>query len=135
MECINEVFISLRKDDNCSFECSSMMLGALLKELRSKGIPFPLPTAPYLGFDLSTLIKNAQGFKKLEWLNKSHKCSSHGNNVNRNSYGSYGARASKVEEGDKDKCDCNLNALIVPRMQEISQKIVGCAITDFLQSG
>lgn len=162
MECMNAVIVKLRDSDDCSFECSSMMLGALIKGLGSQDIPFPLPTAPYLGYSLSSLKTSTAGFKRLEWSNKNHKCSPppsskvnsglHGTNTissghfssntfSTNSFGSsfgnssLGNQVNSVkQEAAKDKCDCNLASLIVPTMDKIERRILGWPVEDFPKS-
>ncbi|KAK7987155.1 hypothetical protein PG988_002143, partial [Apiospora saccharicola] len=46
----------------CSFDCSSLLLGALTKQLREHGLLDPCPTKPFLGYSVVGLISIVQSF-------------------------------------------------------------------------
>lgn len=51
----------------CSFECSSILLGALLKELHQHKLRDPRPEPPFIGLNLTDLFKTLQQFRNPEW--------------------------------------------------------------------
>ncbi|KAK8121882.1 hypothetical protein PG984_010552 [Apiospora sp. TS-2023a] len=46
----------------CSFDCSSLLLGALTKQLREHGLLAPSPTKPFLGYSVCGLIDIVRSF-------------------------------------------------------------------------
>ncbi|KAL2256006.1 hypothetical protein VTK26DRAFT_2357 [Humicola hyalothermophila] len=57
--------------DQCSFECSSMQLGALTKEMRAKRFE-PKPQLPFLGYSVAETIKAARSIRSPTWRSMSH---------------------------------------------------------------
>lgn len=62
-----------------SFECGSMLLGALTKEMELQGL-FPVPTAPFIGWSISELYTKIQRLRSPSWSSSSkskksrHRC-------------------------------------------------------------
>ncbi|KAI1383756.1 uncharacterized protein F4822DRAFT_49870 [Hypoxylon trugodes] len=66
----------------CSFECSSMMLGALTMQMHSHGILDPQPQPPYSGYGIKSVMELVRGFKSPEWSTPTHRRSyAHGCNL------------------------------------------------------
>lgn len=57
----------LTKDWSCSFECCSMLLGALDRQTHLNGLSFPEPKAPYLGLNFHKLALTVNAFIIPEW--------------------------------------------------------------------
>ncbi|KAK7999531.1 hypothetical protein PG990_012131 [Apiospora arundinis] len=51
----------------CSFECSSMLLGALTKQLETNGLLNPTPTKPFLGHSVTRIATVARNFTDPQW--------------------------------------------------------------------
>lgn len=63
----------LRGDTDCdSYECSSILLGALMKQLYTHKL-YPLPNRPYLGYSLSATLKTLRNFYSPSWTAPSGK--------------------------------------------------------------
>ena len=62
----------------CSFECSSIMYGALSKHMQSTGLLSPKPMVPFLGMNYNQLVQKVLSFKSPQWYRsssyKSHSC-------------------------------------------------------------
>ncbi|KAF7557848.1 hypothetical protein G7046_g5964 [Stylonectria norvegica] len=74
---IYEVFEQLQDDvDRCSYECSSILLGALTKRLYKWRILEQRPTEPYLGWGFSDLQNSLSNIRELQWPDEIlHDCS------------------------------------------------------------
>lgn len=87
-ESINDV-ISLLNDTHaalssgtrgCSFECSSIMCGALAMQMTSNYLLSPKPLPPFPGINYHQLVRTVQSFKSPEWYgtpSSSHSSSVH----------------------------------------------------------
>ncbi|KAF5253524.1 hypothetical protein FANTH_1595 [Fusarium anthophilum] len=64
---IYELFDRLQEGQECSFECSSMLLGVLTKELSKHGILHPRNAPPFDGFSIEGFKKMIIGLKRPEW--------------------------------------------------------------------
>ncbi|KAF4436053.1 hypothetical protein FACUT_6744 [Fusarium acutatum] len=64
---IYELLDRLQEEQECSFECSSMLLGVLTKELRNHGILYPRNAPPFDGFSIEGIKKIIEGLKKPGW--------------------------------------------------------------------
>ncbi|KAK8851051.1 Nuclear pore protein-like protein [Apiospora arundinis] len=51
----------------CSFECSSMLLGALTKQLETTGLLNPTPTKPFMGHSVTGIATVARNFTDPQW--------------------------------------------------------------------
>ncbi|CAG7561754.1 unnamed protein product, partial [Fusarium equiseti] len=72
-----ELFDRLQEEEKCSFECSSMLLGVLTKELGKRGILSPRAGPPFEGFSIQDLKEMINGLKKPRWYsthNHRHSC-------------------------------------------------------------
>ena len=103
-----------------------------MKQLRSRGIPYPLPTAPFLGYSISRLFNKTENFRKLQKLGETHKCP-----ASRPSYyDTFGKKGNRIKEESicKEHCHCNLNKLLGPGMEAIEGALGGLNLKDFPQS-
>lgn len=74
---IYELLDRLQEEQECSFECSSMLLGVLTKELRNHGILYPRNAPPFDGFSIEGSKEMIKGLKKPGWYgtrNHRHSC-------------------------------------------------------------
>src|SRR6201999_3411846 len=62
----NNLF-DLRKEDSCSFACSSMLLGALIKQMDSWKFSSPRPVAPFLGHSISSVAESIHKVSTPTW--------------------------------------------------------------------
>ena len=58
----------------CSFECNSMQLGALTKQLCSKGLLLPRPKNPFAGYSFDHVASYVRGLREPRW-SYNHRCS------------------------------------------------------------
>ncbi|KAM5467099.1 hypothetical protein MauCBS54593_005719 [Microsporum audouinii] len=54
----------------CNFECRSMMLGALIKNMHSHDLLSPQPKAPFLGLSVQSLRNAVNSFRSPDWYCK-----------------------------------------------------------------
>ncbi|PNP78956.1 hypothetical protein FNYG_07821 [Fusarium nygamai] len=66
---IYELFDRLQEEQDCSFECSSMLLGVLTKELSKHGILHPRNAPPFDGFSIEGFNEMINDLKKPDWYN------------------------------------------------------------------
>ncbi|KAK6716625.1 hypothetical protein SNK04_007578 [Fusarium graminearum] len=75
---IYELLDDLQESYECSFECSSMLLGVLTKELGHQGALYPRAVPPYIGFSIEDSKEMIEGFQKPIWYSdpddNSHPC-------------------------------------------------------------
>ncbi|SCO18217.1 uncharacterized protein FFNC_14716 [Fusarium fujikuroi] len=74
---IYELLDRLQEEQECSFECSPMLLGVLTKELRNRGILYPRDTPPFDGFSIEGIKEMIEGLKRPGWYgtrNHRHSC-------------------------------------------------------------
>ncbi|SCN79292.1 uncharacterized protein FFB20_05914 [Fusarium fujikuroi] len=64
---IYELLDRLQEEQDCSFECSSMLLGILTKELRRHGILNPRNAPPFDGFSIEGSKEMIKGLRKPNW--------------------------------------------------------------------
>lgn len=57
--------------EGCSFECSSIMGGALAKQMHSKGLFSPRPVPPFLGFNFRKVVEDVFRFQSPKWFDSS----------------------------------------------------------------
>lgn len=61
------------------YQCSSVLLGQLVREMMAQGIFFPRPNRPFLGFGVRTAMKMASEIESPSWealgSSSSHHCS------------------------------------------------------------
>lgn len=53
--------------DNCSFECSSILIGALTKQMHSNRLLDPKPSNPYLGYSVARTTATIRNFASPRW--------------------------------------------------------------------
>jgi len=64
-------------DSHMSFQCGSVLLGSLMKELYRLGLDQPRPEIPFSGLSFSVLCGQVQNMKSTEWYharNDYHPC-------------------------------------------------------------
>lgn len=60
----------LYANQGCGFECSSIMYGALTKQMHSNALLSPRPEAPFPGRSYSALAKTVVSFKLPQWFER-----------------------------------------------------------------
>ncbi|KAK8016915.1 hypothetical protein PG993_015104 [Apiospora rasikravindrae] len=55
------------KREKCSFECSSMLLGAITSQMQSKGLLNPSPVRPFSGYSISGVAATMRSFNSPKW--------------------------------------------------------------------
>ncbi|KAF7136974.1 hypothetical protein CNMCM5793_006678 [Aspergillus hiratsukae] len=71
----HEAFLSGSR--GCGFECSSMMYGALTKQMQSNSLLSPGPVAPFLGLSYKQLVRKLLSFQSPQWYGPSSRYSNH----------------------------------------------------------
>lgn len=61
----------------CCFECSSIMCGALMREMHKVDLLSPRPTAPFLGWSYRGLVQKILSFRNPEWILDTYSSSYH----------------------------------------------------------
>lgn len=69
---IYELFDRLQEEQECSFECSSMLLGILTKELSKHGALYPRNAPPFNGFSIVGSKEMITGLRKPMWYGTRH---------------------------------------------------------------
>ena len=71
---IYDLLDCLQEGQECSFECSSMLLGILTRELRNHEILYPRNTPPFDGSSIEGCKEMIMGLKKPGWYGtRSHR--------------------------------------------------------------
>lgn len=106
MAALHELAECYRGDtDECSFDCSSINLGALMKEMRAKSLDLKLET-PLLGSSIVAAMDTARSIRSPQWVcPRRH----------------YGRRISP----------CNLQTRIQSMMDGLQEGIGGFTLDDF----
>lgn len=66
---LNNLIDRLRDDDTpCSFECNSILLGALIKQMHKNRLFHPQPSKPYIGLSVSKTIRAVRTFQSPLWF-------------------------------------------------------------------
>lgn len=84
-QAINDVIILLREkrealligSQGCGFECSSIMYGALTKQMQSNNLLSPIPTVPFLNLNYKQLVEKLLSFESPQWCRPYSSCSSY----------------------------------------------------------
>jgi hypothetical protein len=65
---LHDLLYKLRKGpESCSFECDSILLGALTKELDARNLFFPRPMPPFSGFSFETTAESISTIRSPNW--------------------------------------------------------------------
>ena len=62
----------LSGSQGCGFECSSIMYGALTKEMQSNALIWPEPAVPFPNLNYSILVQRMLSFTSPEWYGLSY---------------------------------------------------------------
>ncbi|KAM0416004.1 hypothetical protein ACHAPT_013031 [Fusarium lateritium] len=65
-----ELLDTLCQESECSYECSSMLLGSLMKELSKCGILKPQIKQPFEGYSIASAVKMVDTFASPTWYSK-----------------------------------------------------------------
>jgi hypothetical protein len=95
--------------NSCSFECSSILLGALTKEMHARHYLSPRPAMPFLGFSFATIARGVRGIRSPTWC--SHRSGDY--------YSSYCSPHA-----------CSLEARIHPIISNLEDSMKGLALAD-----
>ncbi len=107
----HELVVSFRDGpDECSFECSSIQLGALMKEMRAKRFD-PKPETPLLGISIVLAMESARGIRVPVWDCREA-----------NGYLNYHRQGAEL---------CDLRSLIQSKMDGLEKGIGGLTLSDF----
>lgn len=69
----NKLEALLGDKEGCSFECRSMMYGALAKEMHSKNLLSPRPKPPFPGLSYQSLVNEVVSFQSPDWFDSNYK--------------------------------------------------------------
>ncbi|KAJ5465264.1 uncharacterized protein N7458_000950, partial [Penicillium daleae] len=61
----------LNDTNGCSFECRSIMYGALTKQMQSNELLSPMPVTPFTGLSYQGLAQKVRSFKSPQWRSSS----------------------------------------------------------------
>lgn len=131
---LHEVFSTLcSSQPTCSFECSSILLGALSRQINI-GLLHPWPEVPYLGYSVCDLRAKLSSLAEPDWINRNHRCPSPKPPQHRTSY-SYDSPNKKAKtERPADKCECSLASLVTPTIQGLADGMTGLRLSQFPRS-
>ncbi|RYP50230.1 hypothetical protein DL768_004214 [Monosporascus sp. mg162] len=113
-ESVNRIIIALHdllerfrnRQAGCSFECSSILLGALTIQMHTAAILELRPKPPYLGYSFTVVIEMVRSFQSPRWVTRDH-------------YGGY-VRHS-----------CSITSLIQPMIEDAEKSMGGLMLGDF----
>ena len=137
-------------DDRCNFECDSMILGALLKQIRPLGL-WPRPSEPYTEFSFVGIACAVRSFrsphsethlhlmeaKEDPWARESSFYSKKMNKKGRKAMPSVSWDTeieAKCPEADWEH-ECNLKRLLVPDIDRLEHSVNGLGLEDIRSSG
>ena len=76
---LNALLAYLYKRSNCSFACSSILSGALARQMDAAGLLEPSPTGPFLGYNVVEMTGFVQTLESPTWSipyrSPTHRCS------------------------------------------------------------
>ncbi|ELR03862.1 hypothetical protein GMDG_01391 [Pseudogymnoascus destructans 20631-21] len=147
---IHGVVDGLCVGDRCSFECDSMTLGALLKQIRPLGL-WPPPSEPYTEFSFVGIactvrsLRSPQSETNLHlikaaedsWARRSSSYSKKMSNKGRKAMPSVSWDTeieAKCPEADWEH-ECNLKRLLVPDIDRLEHSVNGLGLGDIPSSG
>lgn len=114
---------NLRDDEPpCSFECSSILLGALSRQMNDKRLLRPRPVAPFLGHSVNELIRTMRRFRSPNWVLWKQECVAPSDPL------------GSVSSSSQNRCNCRLSSLTAPRINEVSRGIKGLELLEFRRS-
>jgi hypothetical protein len=93
----------------CSFECSSILLGALTKELQARYLLSPQPTLPLLGYSFVAIARSARNIRSPIWNSNSGR-------MRHRHYGTH---------------PCGISSFIAPIIDELEATLEGLTLEDF----
>lgn len=102
---------------DCAFECNAVRYGALTKELSGRGLLFPRPQIPFLGYSVENITASIRDIQDPHWGNKSK-----GSN-----YGSSHGSTVKYHS-------CQLRLFIEPIIQFVGSNLRGLSLSDFTKA-
>jgi hypothetical protein len=99
----------------CSFECDSMLLGALIKQLYPQELIWPRPLKPFTGFQFAETAEAVRRFQSPAWcvVQKKKKLKQ---------------RSAWDIEEEVQKCPqhgCNLQNLLIPDIDRLKNGVKG----------
>lgn len=99
-----------RVDKNLSFECSSILLGALMKQMRNIGILSLEAVAPFRGFSIGKVYESVKSLKSPIW-----------------------ETYDEVNELYPIKHACGFQGTIVRNVEHILARVKGLSLNDFVE--
>ncbi|KAK8120401.1 hypothetical protein PG999_004521 [Apiospora kogelbergensis] len=63
----HDLVLYLNNRTKCTFACSSMLIGALTKQMHTNGLLYPKPTTPFLGYSVAGITKTLHNFETPKW--------------------------------------------------------------------
>ena len=106
IEALHGLLLDLR--NSCSFACSSMLLGALTKQMDDRALLFPKPAAPFLGFSVAAIAKSILTIITPEG------CECRGNSIRRS-----------YHVPNQAPHDCKLDQRLVPLVDALERRANG----------
>ncbi|KAH7248242.1 hypothetical protein B0J15DRAFT_400997 [Fusarium solani] len=71
-----ELLNTLCQESECSYECSSILLGSLMKELDKRGILKPQIKKPFEGYNIASAVKMIDTFASPTWYSRAERSNS-----------------------------------------------------------
>jgi hypothetical protein len=59
-------------ETSCSFECESILLGALMKQMHRESLLWPRPSKPFLGFSFVEIAQTIRSLQSPVWYSTDH---------------------------------------------------------------
>lgn len=124
---LNSLKTQLSKEEKeCSFECSSMSLGALIKGMISMRLDDPQPTEPFNGYSVVAIEKAIGDIKIPNYLGSLRHGSSFSGATHSTYTGGFGSINSYAE-----KPNCNLEKKIEPIVKQQLESLQGLSLASF----
>jgi hypothetical protein len=112
---LQKVLADLHRDEDCSFECSSVLLGALSKGMHACHMLSSRAAPPYNGLSLAALMRAAAEIREPHWYTQSTT--------------QFGFKA--VPSPEKHKC--TLSSRVKPIIDRVSNNCQGLKFDDYFQ--
>lgn len=127
-------------EQSCTFECSSILLGALLKQIQPLGL-WPRPSEPYTDFSFVQITQAVQSFRSPRSEARLHLGEVEVDYWVGDDTPSYSKKMRKkrwnadVDLEPERWHKCSLGSLLIPRIEQLECSVTGLDLEDIPSSG
>lgn len=127
-------------EQSCTFECSSILLGALLKQIQPLGL-WPRPSEPYAEFSFVQVARAVRSFRSPHSEARLHLGVAEVDYCVGDDIPSYSKKMRKkrwnaeVDVEPEGGHKCSLGSLLIPRIDQLECSVMGLDLKDIPSSG